>query len=55
MGKKTTSRYNISQLALGGRCFHNAVLRHGLIDQLTSTFFNYLAHNNCSRTTAPLR
>jgi len=34
--EKAASRHNISQLALGGGCFHNHVLRHGLTSQLTT-------------------
>ncbi len=37
--EKAASRHAISQLALGGGCFHNAVLRQGLINRLPSHFF----------------
>ncbi|MCC7091379.1 MAG: carbamoyltransferase HypF [Nitrosomonas sp.] len=35
--KKAADQYQISRLALGGGCFHNAILTHGLSDQLLSS------------------
>ena len=34
--EQASKRHGISQLALGGGCFHNAVLRHGLMRRLTA-------------------
>ena len=38
--EKAACQHNISQLALGGGCFHNAVLRHGLKNRLATPFFH---------------
>ncbi|MDO9470066.1 MAG: carbamoyltransferase HypF [Nitrosomonas sp.] len=38
--EKAASQHDISQLALGGGCFHNAVLRHGLINRLATPSFH---------------
>ncbi len=38
--KEAARRHNISQLALGGGCFHNAVLRYGLINRLATPSFH---------------
>ncbi len=38
--EKAACQHNISQLALGGGCFHNAVLRHGLINRLATPSFH---------------
>lgn len=38
--EQAVKQHGISRLALGGGCFHNAVLRNGLIRRLASTFFN---------------
>lgn len=38
--EKAVNRHNMSQLALGGGCFHNAVLRHGLINRLATPSFH---------------
>ena len=37
--EKTANQYNISQLTLGGGCFHNTVLRHGLTSRLATSSF----------------
>ncbi|QOJ23224.1 MAG: carbamoyltransferase HypF [Gammaproteobacteria bacterium] len=34
--ERSAKQHDISQLALGGGCFHNAVLRHGLMRRLTA-------------------
>ena len=38
--EKAACQHNISQLALGGGCFHNAVLRHGLKNRLATPSFH---------------
>lgn len=38
--EKSADQNNISQLALGGECFHNAVLRHRLINHLATPSFH---------------
>lgn len=38
--KKAACQHDIPQLALGGGCFHNAVLRHGLINRLATPSFH---------------
>lgn len=37
--EKAASQHNITYLALGGGCFHNAVLRQGLADRLSAHSF----------------
>ena len=37
--EKAANRHHISQLALGGGCFHNTLLRHGLTNRLTTPSF----------------
>lgn len=38
--EKSACQHNISQLTLGGGCFHNAVLRHGLKNRLATPSFH---------------
>ncbi|MBX3616797.1 carbamoyltransferase HypF [Nitrosomonas sp.] len=40
--KRAAQHYQISTLALGGGCFHNTVLRHGLTRQLAAIGFKLL-------------
>ena len=37
--EKAASQHDITRLALGGGCFHNAVLRQGLVDRLAAYSF----------------
>lgn len=41
--KRAAQHFQISTLALGGGCFHNAVLRHGLTRQLAAVGFKILS------------
>lgn len=40
--EKAARHYQITALALGGGCFHNAVLRHGLVQRLSAAGFRIL-------------